>query len=100
MVENLSNYRFIHSSSKNVDIKKKSLYCCVCGQPIISCINGPAYSSFDGGDVTCSRCLESYEEMTSSDCLNDLMKDNIPNWREPTEQDTISRLLARLERCY
>lgn len=44
--------------------------------------------------------LESYEEMTSSDCLNDLMKDNIPNWREPTEQDTISRLLARLERCY
>lgn len=98
MVENLSNYRFIHSS-KNIDIKKKSLYCCVCGQPIISCINGPAYSSFDGGDVTCSRCLESYEEMTSSDCLNDLMKENIPNWREPTTYDT-SRLLARLERCY
>lgn len=99
MVENLSNYHFIHSS-KNVDIKKKSLYCCVCGQPIISCINGPAYSSFDGGDVTCSRCIESYEEMTSSDCLNDLMKDNIPNWREPTVSDTTSRLLARLERCY
>lgn len=98
MVENLSNYHFIHSS-KNVDIKKKSLYCCVCGQPIISCINGPAYSSFDGGDVTCSCCLEFYEETTRADCLNDLIKEDIPNWREPTTHDT-SRLLARLERCY
>lgn len=98
MVENLSNYRFIYTS-KNVDIKKKNSYCCVCGQPIIPCINGPAYSSYDGGDITCSRCLESYEEMTLSDCLNDLMKENIPNWREPID-DTTNRLLARLERCY
>lgn len=98
MVENLSNYRFTHRS-KNIDIKKKSLYCCICGQPIIPCINGLAYSFYDGSDIICSRCLESYEETTIADCLKDFMKDNTPNWREPTVYDT-TRLLARLERCY
>lgn len=100
MITNLSNLRFT-DNVKTVNLKKNhQLYCCVCKQPIISCINGYAYCSFGDDDVTCSRCLSYYEETTRADCLNDLIKEDIPNWQEPIEQDTTSRLLARLERCY
>lgn len=100
MITNLSNLRFT-DNVKTVNLKKnRQLYCCVCKQPIISCINGYAYCSFGDDDVTCSRCLSYYEETTRADCLNDLIKDDIPNWQEPIEQDTTNRVLVRLEKCY
>lgn len=48
MITNLSNLRFT-DDVKTVNLKKnRQLYCCVCQQPIISCINGYAYCSFGG----------------------------------------------------